>query len=475
MKLLTFCLFFICFFALTAPAQEKWDIKRCVDYAIVNNISVKQADLQSRFSKLQLEQNKLSQLPNANVQSNAGYRFGRSENPTTGVLEDNNFFNIGAAFSSNVSLFNWFSKRFTIEGLRLEHEADLAQIAKVQNDIALNVAAGYLQVLLAKEQNNIAEVQVAQTAAQLEVTRKQVEAGKLPELNAAELEAQLARDSASLVNAQANVQQLLLQLKAILNMDAGSVFDVATPPVDAIPVENLADLQPEQVYNLAVINLPQQKVTELRLRSSHYFVKAARSSMYPTFSAYGNLGSNYVNIKFPKYVFVPQKPTGATVLINGIEYPVLAPGANIVGQEVTPFGRQFQNNFGQNIGIGVNIPILNGGVLRTAWRRSQLDVRRYELQREQDNLILKQDIYKAYNDAIAAIQRYNANKKTVAATEKAYNFAQKRYNLGLVSTYDIINSQNNLLRARTELVYAQYDYVFKLKLLEFYKGQGLKL
>ncbi|MDQ3847061.1 MAG: TolC family protein, partial [Bacteroidota bacterium] len=221
---------FLFYYTLAAPAQDVWDLKRCVSFAIENNISVKQADLQSRFSKLQLQQYRLSQLPNANFQSNAGYRFGRTENPTTGVLEDNNFFNIGAAFSSNVSLFNWFSKRFTIEGSRLEHEADLAQIAKVQNDIALNVAAGYLQVLLAKEQSNIAGVQVAQTAAQLEVTRKQVEAGKLPELNAAELEAQLARDSASQVNAQANVQQLLLQLKAILNMDAGSVFDVATPP-----------------------------------------------------------------------------------------------------------------------------------------------------------------------------------------------------------------------------------------------------
>ena len=114
-------------------------------------------------------------------------------------------------------------------------------------------------------------------------------------------------------------------------------------------------------------------------------------------------------------------------------------------------------------------------MLRTAWQRSKLYVRHYELQREQDNQTLKQDIYRAYHDAAAAIQKYHANIKAVAAAEKAYNFAQKRYNLGLVSTYGIINSQNNLLRARTELLSVRYDYVFKLKLTEFYKGQGLKL
>lgn len=194
MNRLTICFLFF-FFCIDAVAQDKWDLKRAVDYALENNISVKQADLQSRFSALELNRNNLSKYPDLNFQGNGGYQFGRSENPTTGVLEDNNFFTSGFQLQTGVTLFNWFSKKYTIESSRLDYEASKAQITKAQNDIALNVAVSYLQVLLAKQQVNISSIQVQQTTSQLDLTRKKVNAGVLPELNAAELEAQLARDS----------------------------------------------------------------------------------------------------------------------------------------------------------------------------------------------------------------------------------------------------------------------------------------
>ena len=207
-------------------------------------------------------------MPSLNFGSSVGYRLGRSDNPTTGVLEDNNFLNVGMQLQSSVSLFNWFSQKNTIEASRLSWEADKEQTKKIQNDIALNVAVAYLQILLAREQANLTNVQVEQTKAQLENTRKRVDAGVLPELNAAELEAQLARDSSSLVTAEASVQQFLLQMKALLNLDAGASFDIVTPPVSLIPLEALADLQPDAVYGIAISTLPQQKVNELRIQSA---------------------------------------------------------------------------------------------------------------------------------------------------------------------------------------------------------------
>jgi outer membrane protein len=460
----------------TVFSQEKWDLQKCVTYAVSNNISVKQADLQSRFSKLDVRRNELSRYPDLTFQSNAGYQFGRSENPTTGVLEDNNFFSSGIQLQTNVSLFNWYSKKSTIESSRLTNQADLAQIRKVQDDVALNVAVGYLQALLAKEQVKLADIQVQQTIAQLEVTRKRVNAGALPELNAAELEAQVARDSSSLITAQSQVQQQLLQLKAILNLDAAAPFDIAAPPVEMIPIEPLAELQPDRVFQMALVNLPQQKVNDLRLKANQEAVRAARGSMYPTLSAYGGLGSNYVNLESAQKVeLVPSKPTGATVMVDGSTYQVYAPGVNVLDIGVTPYGRQIRNNFGQNIGLALNIPVFNSGSLRTNWERSKLNVQQSQLNIESSNQTLKQDIYRAYNDAIASLQKFTANQKAVAAAEKAFEFSEKRYNLSLVSTYELLNSQNNLLRARTELLLAQFDYVFKMKLLEFYKGQGLKL
>lgn len=482
-KVLLLAISFACY--LAAGAQQKWNLQRCVEYALANNISVRQTDLQSKFSELTYQQNKSSQYPTLSFGTSNSFRLGRSENPSTGVLEDNNLFSQGFQLSTGVSIFNWFSKKNSIEADRLTVEADKAQIKKIQDDIALNVAVGYLQVLLAKEQINISKVQVSQTKAQLENTRKRVNAGILPELNAAELEAQLARDSSNLIGNEATVQQSILQLKALLNLDAGADFDLDTPPVDKIPVESLGELQPAAVYALALANLSQQKVNELRLLSAKKNVEAAKGQLYPTISAFGSLATNYVHFKsIPFYdpVFTGRYNTNSFFRadVGGTFYRVDAP---IFEPSTVPtriikadkYTRQLNTNFGQNVGISINVPIFNGKAAQTNWERSKLNVKQLELTKEQDNQKLKQDIYKAYNDAAAALQRFNANKKTVETSAKSYDFASKRYNLNLLSTYDLINSQNNLQRARIELLVAQYDYVFKMKLLEFYKGQGLKL
>lgn len=456
-------------------AQDNWDIVRCVTHAQKNNISVRQTDLQSRFSELTYRQNKSSQLPTLNFSSSAGYRLGRSENPTTGVLEDNNFFNLGMQLQAGVTVFNWFSRKNTIEASRINWEADKEQTKKIQNDIALNVAVAYLQILLTRERVNLAKVKISQTASQLENTRKRVDAGVLPELNAATLEAQLAIDSSDYYAATTSAQQFLLQMKALLNLDAAQPFDVITPSVNTIPIIPLAELMPETVYATAMGAMPQQKVNQLRIEAAQKSVDAAKAGMYPTLSAFGGLSTNYVNVRIPQYAPGPSVPTGATVNVSGTDYSVVAPSFVQVGDKTIAIGNQFRNNFAQNIGIALSVPIFNGKSARTGWERSKLNVQVLQLEKERGDLQLKQDIYKAYNDALAALQKYNADLKSVQTQEKVYDYAGKRYAVNLLSTYDLITSQNNLQSARLQALYSQYDYVFKMKLLEFYKGQGLKL
>lgn len=468
---------------LSLSAQEKWDIRKCVDFALKNNISVKQADLQARFSELTLKQNKAGQLPTLNFNTSMGYRLGRSENPTTGVFEDNNLLNLGMQAQSQVTLFNWFSIKRGIESSKLSWEADIAQSEKVRNDVSLNVAIAYLQILLSREQARLAEVQVSQTMELLGITRKKVDAGALPELNAAELEAQIARDSSLLVTARGTVQQFILQMKALLNLDAGAPFDVVEPPVNNIPLVPLAELEPESVYNLALKNLPQQKANDLRLQSAEKAVLAYRGNMYPSLSAFGSLFTNAIHFRRPIYsqdLIGYSADAGIRTNIGGTYYPVEVPvivsGTDVIGYfKPGPWGKQLSNNFGQNFGIAINVPLFNGRQARTAWDRSKLQVRQMQLTVEQDNMTLKQDIYNAHNDAMVAMQKYNANKKAVETSEKAFSYAQKRYELALLSTYDLVTTQNNLQRARIDLLYAQYDYVFKIKLLEFYRGQGISL
>lgn len=465
------------------PAQEVWDLRRCVDHAVKNNISVRQADLQTRFSQLTYQQNKGGQLPTLNFGGSTGYRLGRSENPTTGVLEDNNFLNLGMQLQSGVTLFNWFSRKYNTAASKLNWTADQEQLKKVQDDIALNVAVGYLQILLAGEQTRLARVQLDLTKAQYTATRQRVEAGALPELNAAELEAQVARDSASLVSAAGSVQLLTLQLKALLNLDAGADLLIATPPVESIPLLPLSDLQPETVYLSAVTLLPQQKVNELRLLAARKQAQAARSALYPSFTAFGSLTTNAISFKRAIYdqVLTGYTPSGLRVNAGGgtfypVEIPNYIEGSNIVGYYRTgPFSDQFSKNFGQSVGIGMNMPLFNGKSNRINWRRSQYTVQQWSLQKEQGQLQLKQDIYKAYTDATTALQQYAARQRSVATAEKAFEFASKRYELNLLSAFELNNSRNNLLSARSQLIYSQFDYVFKMKLLEFYRGQGLKL
>src|SRR5215204_890054 len=425
--------------AVSSQAQENWNLVKCVQYAIDNNISVKQADLQTRFSDVTYKQSKSAQYPSLNFQNSTGYRFGRSENPATGILEDNNFLSSSFSLQSGVTLFNWFVKKNTIESNKLANEADRAQVLKVQDDIALNVAVAYLQILLAREQANLTRVQIGTTTEQLNNTRKRVDAGALPELNAAELEAQLSRDSSSLITAEASVQQFILQMKALLNLDAGVVFDIESPPVDKIFIENLADLQPEAVYALALQNLPQNKVLDLRLLSAKKDVDVAKGQLYPQITAFGGIGTSYVNVKRPVLGAGPDKSTGAFVTIGPNTYDVFAPSLIQTGERLTSFGSQLNTNLGQNIGIGLNIPIFNGHSARANWERTKLQVRQWELTKELDNQTLKQNIYRAYNEATSSMQLYNADKKSVQTSGKSYEYAQKRYDLNLLSTFDLLN------------------------------------
>jgi outer membrane protein len=458
-------------------AQDSWNLKRAVEYALENNISVKQADIQARIAALNLKQSRLMQVPTANVSGSAGVNAGRSIDPTTNLFTNTQLFSTGFSLSSGVTLFNFFSVRNNIEGNRFDNEAARANVDKIRNDIALNVATAYLQVLVSEEQENIAKLAVQLTLQNFDNTKKRVEAGVLPELNLAELEAQLAVDSSNLITASNTVKQNILQLKAILNVDAGKAFTVETPPLEKIPVLTLDELQPEFVYAEAVKNLPQQKVNELKIKAAEKYVLSARGQMYPTISLFAGLGTNYANNKIPSVLQVPTgqfDTTGAKADVNGTLYDVVSPGfRNVITTSTTPFGTQLSDNFRQNVGIQVNIPLFNNGVARTNWQKSKLNVTSLQLQKHQDLVNLKQDIYTSYNDASTAIQKYQAGIKGVQTAEKAYNYSQKRYDVGLLPTLDLLTNQNNLNRARVQLAQAQVDYIFRLKLLEFYKGKGI--
>jgi outer membrane protein len=475
---------------LNLSAQDKWDLRRCVEYAMANNISIKQADIDSRTFKLTYEQSRWAQFGSATGSTSLGLNFGRSIDPTNNIYVDQQGLSQQYSLQVGITLFNWFAMRRARESNKFSYDAQVVNIDKIKNDVTLNVAAAYLQALLSKQQVELARTKLYLTKHQLENTRALVDAGSLPELNAAELEVQFATDTAAVITAQETYDINNLQVKAILNLDAAAPFDLDTPPVETIPVEPISTLQPDVVYSIAVGTFPQQKMNDLRISSAEKNVDYSRGRLYPTLSAYGALGTNFFN-DLRAISFVPTGYQKAGNPVTGYPYAY----NNLTGAQDTlynltghtqytsqPFskvwsgyGSQLSNNFGQQVGLQLNVPIFNGNIARTNYKKARLNVETAKLTKDNDLLNLKQGIYQAYYNAVASMEKFEANKKAVAVAEKSFDLATKRYNIGMLNTIDYLTNQNNLFTARINQLTTQYDYVFRIKVLEYYKGLGIKL
>ncbi|HAN37818.1 MAG TPA: TolC family protein [Chitinophagaceae bacterium] len=469
-----------------ASAQETWTLRRMVDHAMQQNISVKQADVQARIQALVLQQAKYNQLPSASFGTGLGMQFGRSIDPTTNQFTTTQLLFNNLSVNGGIQLYNAGQIKNNIAYSALLVQASLADKAKAANDIALSVCNFYLQALAAREQVKISAVQIGQTKAQLDITRKRVEAGNLPELNVAELEAQLANDSSNYITSEVNFQQAVLSLKALLNLNMAEPFAIDTPSVNNIPLQGLLDLQPDYVYNLARNNQPQQLGDSLRIAAAKQNIKIVRAGFYPTVSFGYNLTSAFANtlktIDPSSFAITGAAPTGSFVTVGGTNYAVLEPTVAFktmqrnFGQWWDGYGRQVDQNFRQSVAFQVNVPIFNNANnTRISYNRAKLDVQNQQLVQQGNLQKLQQDIYTAYTAAEAAMRRFYAGQKSVESAQKAYEFALKRYDAGLLPTIDLITNQNNLLRAKLQQLNNQYDYIFRMKLLEFYKGQGLQL
>ncbi|MEO8719996.1 MAG: TolC family protein [Ginsengibacter sp.] len=453
----------------------------CVRYAMENNIPVKQSALQADVAEITYTQSKLSQIPSFNVSNSEGLSYGKSQNPSTGILENQNYFSVNLNLQSSVQIFNWFSKKNTILANQFAVMAANAATDKLKNDIALTVANSYLQILLAREQEQIATVQVKQSRTQLDLINKQVAAGAMAEFNATELESQLANDTANLITAAGNVTQAKYVLKSNMNIDAADSFDIDEPSMNQIPVMPIGDLQPESVYASALENQPQQKMNAYNLKAAEKNSLASKGMLYPSISAFGNLGSSYGYFRTPQFtqVFTGYVPSGLVVTDNSgnviqVQRPVYKNGVKDGYITSNSFGTQFNNNFGQSIGLNLSIPIFNGWQAKANYKRSKINIKNLELQDDLDNKTLKQDIYQAYNAAAVAMAKLSSSEKAVQAAQKTYDYTLTRYTIGMIGTLELITNQNRLFTAKLQYAVNQFDYVFKMKVLEYYKGTGLK-
>ncbi|MBS1588653.1 MAG: TolC family protein [Bacteroidetes bacterium] len=471
-------LFFTLFFVSVLRAQsDVWTLQRSVHYAIEHNISLQQNVLNQRLAALQLQQSKWSQLPNLNAGVSVGRSYGRSVDPTTNQFVHGSYDFVGMTGSADVLLFGWFQRRNTIQANKYNLEAAKANLDQLQNDISLNVATGYLRALLAQEQVRVSAKQVDLSAAQLEQTRKFVDAGRLPELNAAQLEAQLANDSANLISNISAYTSSILDIKALLNLDFQTPFEIQAPEVNVGEQLSVYAMTPESIFQQASQRFGSIKASEWNLLAAQKRLRSAQAARYPQLGLNAQFGTNYATTF--------SEITGGSlgqgtpselyyVQVDTLQVPVYQRTFNYTTRRI-PFGSQLDNNFRQTVTATLNFPLFNAWQAQYNVRQAKINLSSNELNKYQAELKLRQDVYRAYNDALNAIQKFKATERAVDAARRAYNFAQKRYVLGLTNTVEYLTSQNAQFVAEINRLSAKYDLIFKLKVIDYYLNKELTL
>lgn len=460
-----------------AQTDSVWTLQRAVQYAQEHNISIKQKELNERLARLTLQQSRLAQLPNANLSAGLGRSYGRSVDPTTNQFVEGNNYNFSSlGGSADVLLFGWFQRRNLISRDKYNLLATQADLDQLQNDVSLNVATGYLRAILAMEQIHIAEKQVELSEAQLKQTQRFEQAGRLPELNVAQMEAQLAGDSANLITAISDYNAAVLDMKALLNLDFSMPFKPEVPEVSVNDRISLSMMKPEEIYQAARRHMGVIKASELRVQAAHKGFAAAKGALWPQIGLSAQMGTNYASTyrKITGFNVTGSAPSGTFIPFGDTIIQVYQPTGNYTFNNIPPF-TQFENNFRQTISLNLNIPLFNGWQAQYAARQARINIETQEWNQYQSELKLKQDVYKAYNDASNSVQKYYAADRAATAARRAFDFAQKRYDLGLTNTVEYLTTQNTLYSSEARLASAKYDLIFKLKVIDYYLGKELKL
>lgn len=459
-------------FLLTAQDDDRWSLERCVLYAQQNSLQVRQAQVNIQQSKLNEKQARWSRSPSASANFSHSLNLGRSIDFTTYEFVNEAIQASSAGLSINVPIYNGNRINNSIKQSRLDVEASEKDVEDVKNNLALSVAQAYLQVLFAEEALSVSTEQMRISQEQLDQTNRLIKAGSLPENNRFDLEAQLARDEQAVVNAENSVTLGYLNLKTLLNLDPNEPMQIVRPDLEMPNAEDMATLQ--SLYEDAVNNQPNIAASRIRERSAELGVLMSKGALLPSVSAFANLNTNFSSVgeRFTgDSISVTQSFSGE---FNGVPITFDIP-SSVPERENNPFFSQMGDNLRQSFGVSVQVPIFNAMQNRIAIERSELAVELARLNTKQVKQQLKADIQRALTDADAARKRYEAAEKSLKAIRAAAQNTQRRYELGIVNAFELSSVRNNLMAAESELLQAKYDYIFRLKILDFYRGLPIQL
>lgn len=439
-------------FAVTpSHAQEPWTLEQCIEHAVTHNISIKQRENQQRQQALQLSTARNTRLPDLSASAGQNFSFGRgltAENTYTNTNTSSTSFSLGTSIPLLTG--NRIPKTITLSRLNLE--AVTKDLEKARNDISVQVAQQYVQVLYNQEIYSVAHRQVAIDSAQLTRLQALLNVGRTSEAQVAQQQAALAQSQFTATQAEGNAQLALLSLSQLLELDSPEGFRIAAP--HTIPESVSSVLLPENkaatslgieggaeaIYAEALAFRPEIQAEQLRLKGSEANIAIARSGLYPTLSFSAGLGSNYYKTS---------------------------------GFRADPFGKQLKNNFSQYLGFNLNIPIFNRFSTRNSIRNAKIERENQQLALDNTKKQLYKEIQTAYYNTLTAQQKLLSSKQACQSSEEAFRLMQAKYEVGKATSTEFNEARNSLLKAESNLTQARYEYLFQTALIQFYRGQKL--
>lgn len=421
----------------TAQAQKVWTLDECINYALEHNLDLQKTQLARQQAEYQYKMSKNAWLPT--LSANAGEYLGFGQSPSyTGVYVSDNSSSASFGASLSLPLFQGLNLYNTAKADALNLQASEMDQKAAQLNLKLNVMAFYMQVLYGKEQVEIARRQAELSAEQLQKTQQLYESGRVAEADVYESKAQLASDQANLTQAETDLSLSLLTLTQVLEIEDFEGFEISEPEAFFANEEKELDA-PQNTISLALMNQPAMEAARLRLQKSHYDLKASKSAWYPSLEFYGG----YSNGLYHYF---------------GDTYPN------------TPASEQLKRNSRAQLGVSLNIPIFNGMKTKYRVKMTELSIADQQLDLENTEKTLRKEIQQAYGNAKAAKQKMEAMVNSLDASRIAYDYAKAGYDMGKKTLLELNESKIRFHKAESDLLQARYEYLYRCKIIEFYKN-----
>ena len=413
--------------------QQLWTLERCINHAWENNIQIRQQELVVEQNKNNLLQAKYNFVPSVSASISESMSWGRSVDLNDLTIINNQLSaSTSASVGASIRIIDGLSKPNTLKSNQKSLDISVQDIQRAKNDISINIAGAYLQIMLSKQILRAAHESFNAMQEQRDRTKKLVDAGSQAYSAFLEIEAQLANERVRVIEATNQLETNKLTLMQLLDLDNNSDFDIVTFDLPEIPERYLSE-SVDMLFDRS-LSLPQIKSAELTLERSKLQLAIAKGRLYPSVSVNANYGSYYSN------------------------------------RNDDPFFTQFNDNRNPSVGLSMSVPILSSLQTRTNVKNAKLSVTNYELDLQSKHQALYKEIQSAVAGAKASHERYLAAKFNLSASEESFRYVEERFNVGILNATDYTVAKNNLFSARSNYYQSIYQFIYQSKILDFYRG-----